>query len=232
MNKEFKKNGFFVIKLKNKIGLSELRKRFLSNFNTLSKLLTGKQIMSDKDLIKLYHSKHRHIWTAVYDILKFENLLFKLAGNKEIIKLAKKADIKNPIFGTKPYVRVDMPNDPKYMFNAHQDYPYNKNSKNSIVIFIPLQKCFKKNGCLSIVKGSHKAKKVFSMDKNLIIKNTKKFKFIDVPLKFGEAVVFSQFLVHRSGFNLSDTVRFSVQLRLTDLAQKEYAKRRYFIVKR
>ena len=65
----------------------------------------------------------------------------------------------------------------------------------------------------------------------MIIKNNKKFKFTDVPLNFGEAVVFSQFLVHKSGYNLSDTVRFSVQLRLTDLAQKEYAKRGYFIVK-
>ena len=68
---------------------------------------------------------------------EIEFKVFSQWGEDGLIQyLLRYIHIKNPIFGTKPYVRVDMPNDPRYMFKAHQDYPYNRNSKNSIVIFI------------------------------------------------------------------------------------------------
>ena len=46
-------------------------------------------------------------------------------------------------------------------------------------------------------------------------------------MKLGQAVVFSEFLVHASGYNVSNKIRFSVQLRFTDLLSKEYMLRGY-----
>ena len=61
--------------------------------------------------------------------------------------------------------------------------------------------------------------------------NDKDLDFIDVPCKFGEVLVFSQYLIHKSGNNLSNKIRFSVQLRINDIGDKEYANRNYFVNK-
>ena len=68
-------------------------------------------------------------------------------------------------------------------------------------------------------------------------KNTKlidksfNFKFYKTRVKLGEALIFSEFLVHKSGKNVSNKIRFSVQLRLTDLMSREYMKRSYPVIK-
>ena len=58
-----------------------------------------------------------------------------------------------------------------------------------------------------------------------------RFKFKKVKVKLGEALIFSEFLVHRSGVNRSKKIRFSLQLRVTDLLSKEYMKRHYPVVR-
>ena len=60
-----------------------------------------------------------------------------------------------------------------------------------------------------------------------IIPNNFKFDFVSVPLKLGEALIFNQKLVHQSGVNISDKIRFSIQLRYTDLGCPHYAQRGY-----
>ena len=45
--------------------------------------------------------------------------------------------------------------------------------------------------------------------------------FVPVPERVGEALVFNNFLIHRSGRNRRDTVRFSMQVRFSDLDSPE-----------
>ena len=132
------------------------------------------------------------------------------------------AGIKKPFFKTVPVLRVDMPRDkPKYSFKTHQDYPYSKGSKNSITIWIPLQDVSTENGALKIAEGSHKKKKIYKTNKNNIILNKYKFTLKDVHCKVGDVLVFSQCLAHKSGYNSSNSVRFSVQFRFSDLSRKD-----------
>ena len=249
----YKKNGFLLHRLQKTQILKKLRKRFLSIFNETSKINLKKKIKNDAHVIDLYNSKNKKLWTGVYDIIKQDPLVYELASSKELLNLAKNLGLKNPTFGTRPQVRVDMPNDSKFSFKSHQDHPFNLGSKNSITIWIPLQNVTKKNGTLQISKQSHKGEKIylygwgnkFNIDiaKNIKNKisnndhyklslNDNKFNFEDIEMKVGQALVFSQFLVHKSGQNKSDSIRFSVQLRYTDLADKEYAKNNYFLFSR
>jgi hypothetical protein len=46
-------------------------------------------------------------------------------------------------------------------------------------------------------------------------------------LRFGEVLVFNQKLVHQSGRNISEAIRFSIQVRFSDLCDSEYAARRW-----
>ena len=90
-----------------------------------------------------------------------------------------------------------MPNDLKYSkFKAHQDFPYNYHSKNSVVIWIPLQSTDKELGCLRVSEKSHfKKKKSLNITTiNLLLIET--VLNLDIPCKFGEAIIFSEFLVH------------------------------------
>lgn len=246
----YNQNGYLISNLKNKKILKKLRKRFISIFNETSKINLKKEIKNDQDIIKLYRSKNRKFWTGVYDIIKLDPLVYELSSQKEFVDIAKKLGLKNPSFGTRPQVRIDMPNDPKFSFKSHQDYQFNLGSKNSITIWIPLQTVTKNNGALQISKRSHLGlknylygrknkfnidleknvrKKVLKKDHYDLSLDDKKFNFESIDINIGEALVFSQFLVHKSGLNNSNNIRFTIQLRFTDLADREYAKSNYFL---
>ena len=58
-------------------------------------------------------------------------------------------------------------------------------------------------------------------NKDNIIKSRYKFDFKDVLCKIGDVLIFSQCLVHKSGNNNSNSVRFSIQIRFNDLSKKD-----------
>ena len=62
-----------------------------------------------------------------------------------------------------------------------------------------------------------------------ILKSSKLFNFISCPVDFGEVLVFNQKLVHKSAHNKSNNIRFSIQLRFSDLGCKEYQSQSYNI---
>ena len=226
--KDYKKNGFAIINIGYQTKLRKLRKNWISKFDKIYSKLKSTRIKNDQDLIREEKSKERNLFVAVFDLLHLDPLIYELSSSKKILNFVKKFQIKSPHHGTRPYIRADFPNDKKYsFFDLHQDFPYNNHSLNSLVVWIPLQNTGIKEGCLRVAKKSHKGKKIFKTDKNLIIKNKNSFKLEDIELKLGQALIFSEFLVHSSGNNISDKIRFSVQLRFTDLSKKEYMLRGY-----
>ena len=103
-------------------------------------------------------------------------------------------------------------------------------------MWIPLQDVSKENGTLKVVEKSHIGKRLFKTKnvtrKNNVLKNAPKdnvisdkynFTFKDLTLKTGEVLVFDQFLVHKSGYNSSNFVRFSVGFRIHDLFEGDFA---------
>ena len=185
------------------------------------------KIKSDADVYKLYRGANRDLWVAAYDQLRFMPEVAELSSDKTMLELARKAGIKMPVFAARPILRADMPSDEKWEFPAHQDYPYNLGSLNCITIWIPFQDTPLELGALDVIPGSH-LKGYVPAKKGLIIKPETK-KFVTMPVKLGQALVFSQFLHHRSGHNRSEQVRFSLQVRFNDLASREYAKRKYYV---
>jgi phytanoyl-CoA hydroxylase len=116
------------------------------------------------------------------------------------------------------------------MFSPHQDYPYNRGSDNSIVVWIPLQDTDIKNGCLKYSPHSHEGgfiKGITSKTDRLegmILSSD--YEWEDAPMLAGEVLLFSMFLVHKSGTNSTkDSIRFTVQVRYNDLADNNFAER-------
>ena len=105
-------------------------------------------------------------------------------------------------------------------------------SYNGITIWIPLQETPTLLGPLEVIPGSHREGLLPKNDATDVKRSEltpmrDDDEFVTIPLGAGQARVFSNFLIHRSGPNRSNMVRFSIQVRFNDLASPEYARRKF-----
>ena len=110
---------------------------------------------------------------------------------------------------------------------AHQDWASMQGSINSVVIWIPLIDIDQDLGALQYVPGSHKEG---LLSKNLVnsfgfVDKYTDEDFISQDFKIGGIFVFSSFLVHRSGNNITDNIRWSCHFRYNDLQDVNFKNR-------
>jgi len=228
--KDYKKNGYFLEEIGLVDSIKNIRNRCIEVFNQAAILHDLPEVKNDEDVIDLYHSKHRDVWVAAYDQLRFLPEVMELCGKPEVINAAKNAGIQFPSQCLHPMLRVDMPSDDQFLFYQHQDYVYNLGSQNSITVWMPLQDIDKEIGQLGVLPGSHRGGHKACDEKGILLKYDRS-KETKVPVKVGQALVFSQFLEHESGKNRSNKIRFAFQIRFNDLAEKDYAMRNYYLNK-
>ena len=231
----FNYQGYKIIRINKKNKIINFRKKIIKIFSTVSELNGRNSITADKDIDILY-KKNKKLWVAAYDQVRMLPDIYNIIDKKFIELVSKYSGIKIPAFTSKPVVRVNIPGDiGTGRAETHIDYPSHRGSLNAVTVWFPLQTTDQINGTLKIIPKSHK-KKTW---KGSILKNTierkdlsdKKFEknLVDINLKLGEALIISQFLIHSSGLNKSKYIRFSVDFRLNDLANKQYAKRKYYL---
>lgn len=105
----------------------------------------------------------------------------------------------------------------------HQDYGYwYKNQfmfpDELISVMVALTEANKGNGCLQVIKGSHKLGRVnhgfageqVGADMEMVNNALKTMELVYVELEAGDALIFHSNLLHRSEANLSDYPRWSV----------------------
>jgi phytanoyl-CoA hydroxylase len=224
---EFSRLGYLVVDAGLGPKVSAIRRRFIETFDAICRLNDLGEIRDDADIVRLYRGEHRPIWVGAYDTLRFLPELHALAADPALLALAPLAHISFPAFANRLILRVDMPSDDERMFRPHQDFVYNHGSLNSVTLWIPFQDIDASNGPLSVIPGSHLRGHL--PQSNGLLATYGESAAIDVPMQAGQVLMFSQFLAHRSGFNRSNGVRFSLQVRYNDLLSREYAKRKYFI---
>jgi Phytanoyl-CoA dioxygenase (PhyH) len=124
-------------------------------------------------------------------------------------------------------VRIDHPNEDKFLFPWHQDYPYVQDSEDALVYWIPLRDVNEEDGCLTIALGSHRrgilplrVDDPFNRNKNgartVAIADfsvLNEFQKISLPVREGEFLVFSTLTLHASGPNRGKRARWTVQVR-------------------
>lgn len=232
---EFEKKGFSIIKIKKEKKLMSLRNKFISIFSKISELNNCGKVKNDKMILQLYKKKKK-LWVGAYDQIRLLPELHSLIDEDFLDKIKKVSGIKIPAFTSKPIVRVYMPkNIGTTKTVPHIDYPSHRGSKNAVTVWFPLQSLNPKSGTLMVLPGSHKFKTISgSIErgtvKRLDISNRDYDNQMEhLIIKSGEAIVMSQFLVHSSGNNSSNMIRFSIDFRLNDLSEKSYALRKYYV---
>ncbi|MGE3317123.1 MAG: phytanoyl-CoA dioxygenase family protein [Planctomycetaceae bacterium] len=112
---------------------------------------------------------------------------------------------------------------------AHQDWRSMQGSLNAVVVWLPLGNIDRNLGALEIVPGSHRLGLVTTeiIERFGKVDGFQETDFEAVEVEKGDALFFSAFLVHRSGTNSTEAIRWSCHFRYNDLAESTFISRGY-----
>lgn len=161
--------------------------------------------------------------------------LHQLSLDKKVIKLLNEVGLTSPIISTRPVLYFNHPNLAKnkvyHTVDAHQDWRSMQGSLDSVVIWIPLCNIPKELGALEILPGSH----LFGLRTDHIdngfgmvkLSDNEKQNLITIEVDAGDILLFSSFLIHQSGNNISNGPRWSCHFRYNNLDEKTFKERKY-----
>ena len=179
-------------------------------------------------------------YSLLYKTLRYALTLNKMSVLDKNISLLKQLGIKIPSVMKSCNIRMDTP-DNKSLFQWHQDTSFLLGSLNGLTFWIPLTNVNKQMGSVEIIPESHNKgffeykikrknvdKKTFFSPSDLFLEEEpKNIKSIIVDAKPRDLIVFYQMLLHRSTNNHSNFNRFVMQLRYSDLSNKEFKEANY-----
>lgn len=161
--------------------------------------------------------------------------LHSLSLNAKIIELLIEIGLKFPNISTRPVLYFNHPKLAKqkvfHKVDAHQDWRSMQGSLNSVVIWIPLIDINKNLGALEILPKSHlNGLRTDHMENGfgmVLLNNDEEKKLLSIELNVGDALIFSSFLVHQSGNNITDKPRWSCHFRYNDLEDPSFIERKF-----
>jgi len=159
--------------------------------------------------------------------------LHRLSLNEKISNVLKKLGLEFPIINVRPTIFFNSPHlgkrDVDWKKPAHQDWKTTQGSLDSVVVWIPLIDIDKSLGALEIVPESHKLGLLDYETKNdyhtIVAEREKQLQFVSVEVEQGDALFFSTLLIHRSGNNTSDSIRWSCHFRYNNLCEPSFIER-------
>jgi len=116
-----------------------------------------------------------------------------------------------------------------YKSPPHQDWRSMQGSLNAIVVWVPLADVSRELGALEIIPGSH----LWGLQESREdvwyrhIEGLQDDQYKSIEMEAGDALFFSAFLVHRSGDNVTDSIRWSCHFRYNDLEEPTFISRKY-----
>jgi len=248
----FQDNGFLIIKnfyskkliykiKKNIFEISkEIYKKYNSNF--LKKNFNPNNF--DYFVLKARKERNNEVTSAVYDACKKLSGFYEIISDKKLNKIAEKL-IGSRRLGILPGgfgIRIDYPKDRYWKARLHQDYTSQLGSPNGIVCYTPLGNLTQRKGPVILYTKSHKRgvfntkvdlsglKKKKTYDPYYIKiskKNLKKYKIKYLNLKETDLGIFHFLLLHESGFNSSNKIRWSMVHRIFDFSHKQAINQNY-----
>jgi hypothetical protein len=168
------------------------------------------------------HEKNNAISRIFYELFPAAPELLSLVSHPLFYRVARQIGVSVPIPSTAPIMRIDRPEEDRYLTPVHQDYWYSMLSPNSITFWMPLFPITEEMGYLSLVPGSHKLGLLPTKpwtDNNPFVaaREFSESEFISTAVGDDEMLVFSQMLVHRSASNRGKNARLTLQVRYNDL---------------
>lgn len=235
LTSQYIENGFVIVKdivPKERIeilleNIYRLYCRFSENYDEFKEIeKPWKTDLFQKKLLEL-RQNDKESFGAIYDSLKTSVSLIQLVTEDEIVDCVSKfLGVKSTELSlAEPMLRLDPPEDKRNTLGWHQErsfFPQNRNGLHSLVCWIPLTNVTVDMGAVQVCPKSHnegllrskpmpKTDSTYTTQIPVPEEAVKKYPIMDAPMMAGDALFFNMLLFHRSGFNSSSKIRFSLQ---------------------
>ncbi|MBA3663514.1 MAG: phytanoyl-CoA dioxygenase family protein [Bacteroidetes bacterium] len=234
---DYKKNGYLLLKdFIDKAEIDAIRKDAKEIFTLQLKRLglINNLNVSEKEfeqaLYKLFDSDFQQL---IYCGKQLQHMisLHRLSLSEKIISQLKEFGLGFPIINVRPVIFFNNSrlgkSDVDWKKPPHQDFRTTQGSADSVVVWIPLVDIPEELGALEIIPASHLQGLLEYENTNdyHTLKSTNEKDFISIEVKKGDALFFSTLLVHRSGNNITDKIRWSCHFRYNNIYDKSFIDR-------
>ncbi|MDA9696696.1 phytanoyl-CoA dioxygenase family protein [Candidatus Pelagibacter sp.] len=217
------KNSFKNLCHYNQTNFISLKNNKKFNEKEINKFLINLKKNSPDVIKKIYTtSKHLSTFIQIFENKKIKNLCSKLLKTKS-----------DNLIITDFQFRIDYPSDEKHTLKWHQDSSYylqDTDGQNSLVCNVSLHNIKKNMGAVWIIPGSHK--KRLKMQKKIgnkyksgqreIIEKFNKRHAKQIETNETDVTIYHPNLIHKSGFNRSNKIRYSAIARVYNPLSKSF----------
>ncbi len=158
--------------------------------------------------------------------------LHRLSLDERIVGLVRELGLEFPNVSTRPVLYFNSPRLAKkevyHRLSAHQDWRSMQGSLDSVVVWVPLVRIDRALGALEVIPGSHRLGLLpadMADGYGHIDAPIDASRFMPVEVEKGDLLVFSTFLVHQSGTNVTDGIRWSCHFRYNNLREQTFIDR-------
>jgi len=158
--------------------------------------------------------------------------LHKIGTDSRVHKILVELGLEFPIISVRPSMLFNSRHLAKkeeyWKLGAHQDWRSSQGSLDAITLWFPLVKSDKAIGALQVIPKSHILGLLDSESVSYYGKIIEEFKeedYLQLEFEIGDILLFSSFLVHRSGVNITESIRWSVQLRYNNIQESTFIER-------
>lgn len=181
-----------------------------------------------QSLAKIDRKSAGSIFDAVIKIPELNRYVYQEDFEIIVKQLLKSDNVLSP--PSQMNLRTDHPSEERFLYPWHTDYSYNFSSKNSVVFWIPLHDVDLNIGSLHVIPSSHLLSHRIKINSTALLSHHSASYFevqgvndllcregeIRCNLSLGQGLVFHSNLLHKSGINNSNQVRYSIQSRWFD----------------
>jgi hypothetical protein len=160
--------------------------------------------------------------------------LHRLSLDDRIINALRELGLERPNICARPYLYFNHPRlastEAYWRHGPHQDWRTTQGSLDSAVVWLPLTDIGRDLGALEIFPGSHLGGLLeadFSEGYGRVDEDIDSAAALPVEVERGDALFFSTFLLHRSGTNVTDSIRWSCHFRYNNLDEVTFIERGY-----
>lgn len=231
LKNQLNEEGFVLIKnFISKKTASEIKDQIFNIFLIQHNYIYNNSKMGDDSnkLISELYEKNNDLFLACSKQVQKLPLIYNLASSIKTTNHLRQIGMENPILSYTPLVMFNSKLMNKYITPPHQDWRSMQGSLDSLVIWIPFQDVYDGFGNIEFIPKSHKMGLVSSKSDDWFRKiddQNLEDKFTSIEISSCDALVFSTFLIHRTGINSQKNIRWSVQFRYNNLSEKTYVER-------
>ena len=158
--------------------------------------------------------------------------LHRLSLDERILNVLGGLGLESPNISTRPVLYFNSPRLAKkevyHRLAPHQDWRSMQGSLDSVVVWVPLVPIDRALGALEVLPRSHtRGLLPAEMEDGYghIATPIETSAFVPIEVVKGDALVFSTFLVHQSGTNVTSAIRWSCHFRYNNLREKTFIER-------